>query len=147
MTNGGLKVIDIPNGLRIGDKPPRSGGGNSTVVVPAGIRNKIVDARQKAASGARGANEALLQAQQSLISDQLQRGLITPDVAETVRDVIDKTLNVTPQSWMSWLKREAAPSVPTLSEIIANYANDVDTPTGFTSEEFEQFKDLLANIY
>jgi hypothetical protein len=68
-------------------------------------------------------------------------------VAETVRDVIDKTLNVTPQSWMSWLKREAAPSVPTMSEIIANYANDVDTPTGFTSEEFEQFKDLLANIY
>jgi hypothetical protein len=149
MTDRGLEVVNAPNGLRIGDKPKTGGGGsgNSTVYVPAGLRNKVADLRMKASKGDKGASDGLMQAQQNLISDQLQRGLITPDVAETIRDVINKTLNVTPQTWMQYLTRQPGPAVPTIDEIIATYSSDVGTPTGFTPEELEQFKDLLAHIY
>ncbi len=119
-----------------------AGGGNKQpMVVPPALRNAFNNHRRDAAAGKPGANEGFAQAQQAIISDSLQRGLASDDVADTIRDIIEKDLNVPGQSWGQWFRGEDGATPPTYDELIANYADAFDTP-----EEYEQFKDLLANV-
>ena len=98
--------------------------------------------RQDAQRGVPGAGVGLIQAQENIISDAMQRRAVSPDVAETIRDIFANDLTVDQPGWIGRITGAESPNVPTYADIIANYADAFDTP-----EEYEQFKDLLATLY